>query len=78
MAIGSDDDRTFEAEKKEGDWTSNLSNQSRHFFGFAEKKEHASVFYPGPCTRVRHSPVRSGEWTLLSAWLKQGRGWLML
>ena len=44
--MGPVDDGTFEAEKKEGDWTSNLSNQSHHFFGFAEKKEHASVFYP--------------------------------
>jgi hypothetical protein len=44
--MGPVDDGTFEAEKKEGDWTSNLPNQSHHFFGFAEKKEHASVFLP--------------------------------
>ena len=44
--MGPVDGGTFEAEKKEGDWTSNFSNQSHRFFGFAEKKEHASVFNP--------------------------------
>jgi hypothetical protein len=44
--MGPVDDGTFEAEKKEeGNWTPDLSNQPHHFFGFAEKKEHASVFY---------------------------------
>ena len=32
----------------------------------------------GPCTRARYSRVTSDERTLLSAWLKQGRDWLML
>ena len=45
MAIGSVDDRTFETEKKEDDWTANLSNQPHHFFGFAGKKEHATKFF---------------------------------
>jgi hypothetical protein len=45
VALGSDDDRTFETEKKEGYWTANLSNQPHHLFGFAEKMEKASIFY---------------------------------
>jgi hypothetical protein len=32
-------------QKKEDDWTANLSNQPHHFFGFAGKKEHAPVFH---------------------------------
>lgn len=43
--MGPVDDGTSGAEKKEGDWTSNLPNQSHHFFGFAEKKEHARLSF---------------------------------
>jgi hypothetical protein len=39
VAIGSVDDRTFETEKKEDDWTAHLSNQPHHFFFWLRRKK---------------------------------------